>query len=270
MALYWSTRRGILGILSDALITKLSRWQQLPAELASRVRELPGRHVSFLRGDQPLGGLNQDSCSLLMLEGWAARYKDTASGKRIIVEFLLPGDLKLAETQRDSSLGTVMLSSGEGLLVGQEKMAELLQDPALKDGFSWCQKVRASIGVEWLVNISSRRAYPRLAHLLCELSIRMNTAGLLFDGRGKMPLTQADLASALGMTNVHLNIALGQLRREKVLEIRDRELSIINQQKLSTIAEFDDSYLLRWPTMLPDRRNSMVTHEKERRSRVFQ
>jgi len=126
----------------------------------------------------------------------------------------------------------------------------------------------ARVMAEWLVNIASRKAHARLAHLLCELSIRMNSIDLLDHDVCDMPLTQIDLANALAMTNVHLNVALQRLRAAKLVDVSARHLTILCRPQLEAIAEFDDEYLLRWPTELPDRRQAnMRWADSERRSR---
>ena len=103
----------------------------------------------------------------------------------------------------------------------------------------------------------ARKAHQRLAHLLCELSARVNGAGLLQDDTLEMPLTQIDLAAALAMSTVHLNIALQRLRSAGLVELRDKHLVIRDRARLDAIAGFDDGYLLQWPTRIPDRRNML-------------
>ena len=254
--------------MTSALLSKLQRWAYLSDEDARLIKTLPGEHLTLARGDHPLTPADHEECSLLVTEGWAAEYKDTPSGRRVIVAFLLPGDFAMTTPGHDTSLRTVMLSPGSVLLVPRASMRQLLARDPIRRGLEWAAAIRESVMAEWLVNIASRKAHARLAHLLCELSIRMNSIDLLDHDVCDMPLTQIDLANALAMTNVHLNVALQRLRAAKLVDVSARHLTILCRPQLEAIAEFDDEYLLRWPTELPDRRQAnMRWADSERRSR---
>ena len=218
------------------------------------VMDLPGRIVSIARGDRPLIDVDPARCTLLMLEGWAAEYKDTPNGRRVIVEYLLPGDFRLSSQHHDDSFELGALSQGIIQLVPSDAMQRLRESDALRRALEWTDKVRQSTQAEWLINIGVRKAYARLAHLLCELAARMNSVDLLIDNMCELPLTQNDLAAGLAMSNVHLNLALQKLRAAGLVEVSARRLTILKRAELEAIAGFDDSYLLRWPTALPDRR----------------
>jgi CRP-like cAMP-binding protein len=154
------------------------------------------------------------------------------------------------------------------LLVPRDAMRNLMASDTIRRGLEWGAEIRESIMAEWLVNIASRKAHARLAHLLCELSVRMNSIDQLDHDACDMPLTQIDLANALAMTNVHLNVALQRLRAAKLVDVSARHLTILSRPQLEAIAEFDDEYLLRWPTELPDRRHDTLPwRDSERRSR---
>jgi CRP-like cAMP-binding protein len=249
------------------LSRKLSRWIALPEADQQMLETLPGHVRGFARGDRPLVGIDPTSCTLLMLEGWAAEYKDTPHGRRVIVEYLLPGDFRLSSPHRDRTLDMVMLSQGVVQLVPQDAMERLRARDAIRRALEWTESVRSATQAEWLVNIGARKAYARLAHLLCELAVRMNSVDMLDANVCELPLTQIDLAASLAMSNVHLNLALQRLRAAKLVEVSARRLTILKRAELEAIAGFDDSYLLRWPTALPDRRvrNALPPGQKERR-----
>lgn len=254
----------------EALINKLGRWTLLSEDMLGCLRSLPGRTLTLDRGEIPEAG-DADRHVVLVLEGWAAVYKDTPSGRRVILEFLLPGDFPLDHIRRQKSSGTMMLSPGKILLVPIGAWRAVAAHPPLQRGLAWIESVRESICREWLVNLASRKAFARLAHLLCELSVRSNSIGLLDGDACELPLTQMDLADALAMTNVHLNMALQRLRSAGVVEMSAKRLNIIDRPGLEAIAGFDDGYLLRWPTELPDRRlrPALPLPQKERRSRLL-
>ena len=97
---------------------------------------------------------------------------------------------------------------------------------------------------------------------------RINAAGMVIGGCAEMPLTQTDLAAALAMSSVHLNIALQNLRSSGLVDLREKHLYIRNRLRLEALAGFDGDYLLQWPTRLPERRNLLsndkVTQERRR------
>ena len=241
--------------MTERLIARFQRWAELSSAEEEALRTLPGEQVTFARGDHPLRSHHAAGSTMLMVDGWAAHYKDAISGKRTIVEILLPGDLAVWSAIRDPGLETVMVSAGSALFIPQAGMDGLRAHPALQRGLDWMARIREATFAEWLVNIASRKAYARLAHLLCELSTRMNSVGMFDHEECELPLTQVDLANALAMTNVHLNLALQRLRRAKLVKFASKRLVILNHRELEAIADFDDQYLLRWPTELPERRD---------------
>lgn len=253
-----------------ALINKLGRWTVLDAETRALLEDLPGTPLSLDRGDVPQDAEGRRTI-VLILEGWAALYKDMPNGRRVVLEFLLPGDFSRPHAGLQKSSGVMLLGPGRVLLIPVDAWAAMAFPPPIQRAFAWIERVRESICREWLVNIASRKAYGRLAHLLCELSVRSNTVGMLDEDACELPLTQMDLADALAMTNVHLNMALQKLRNAGVVEIGAKRLRILDRAGLEAIAGFDDDYLLRWPTELPDRRLRPATplSRQERRSRLL-
>jgi len=253
--------------LPSALVRKLSGWTPLTESDCWALQALPGPVRSLARGEHPLAGVDRAECTLLMLEGWAAEYKDMPNGRRITVEYLLPGDTRLASAYRDRSLDMAMLSPGIVQLVPNEAIEALRESEAIRQALEWTESVRVATHTEWLANIGAHKAYPRLAHLLCELATRMNAIGMLDANICEMPLTQVDLAAGLAMSNVHLNLALQRLRAAGVVEVSARRLTILKRAEIEAIADFDDSYLQRWPTALPDRRvvNVLPPGQIERR-----
>lgn len=256
--------------MSDALLNRILRWNRLEPHESDLIRGIRADLKKVDRGNVLSGDIRPGS-ALVMLDCWGARLKDTSNGRRVITEFLLPGEVLEMDEFTQRTAMTMALSRGVAAIVGPDELAALRASPKIDDALRWLAAVRRSISNEWLVNVGSRKAHQRLAHLLCELSVRANAAGMLHDDVAQMPLTQVDLAAALSMSNVHLNIALQRLRNEGVVEIRDKHLQIRDRDLLDRIASFDDGYLLQWPTRLPERRNFLATlpAAKERRRMQF-
>jgi CRP-like cAMP-binding protein len=254
--------------MTSALISRLCRWAQLPSDALGELEGLSAGRIDLNRGQNPLDTFDSTTAALFMLEGWAARYKTACNGRRVIIELLLPGDVQLPTIHRDCTIETRMLTCGTAIAVPACGIAALSKFEVVREALDWTAKVRESIRAEWIVNMSARKALPRLAHFFCELSTRMNSVDLLDGDRFEMPLTQIDMADALSMTSVHLNLALQKLRAAKLVEVSSKHLRILDRSGLEAVAGFDDAYLLRWPTRLPERRSDMPASPllKDRRS----
>jgi CRP-like cAMP-binding protein len=103
--------------------------------------------------------------------------------------------------------------------------------------------VDSAILREWLVNMGQRPAEERIGHLLCELLVRLEAVGLVRDKSYALPISQADLADALGVTVVHANRMLMALRDQNLIELDARELLIRDVERLKAFSGFDPNYL---------------------------
>jgi CRP-like cAMP-binding protein len=94
-----------------------------------------------------------------------------------------------------------------------------------------------------VVNVGRRDARSRIAHLLCELALRMDAAGLAEDGAYRFPLTQEQLADCTGLTPVHTNRVLQSLRQEGLISLTSRSLTVHDWRGLRSVGEFSELYL---------------------------
>lgn len=182
----------------------------------------------------------------LMVEGWASRYKDLPDGRRQIVGFFIPGDfcdLNVYILQRmDHSIGAI--TRVKYLAIPPEQLKALTHErPRVAQAMLWHELVTSAIQREWLLNIGQRSAIERVAHLLVELFIRLRAVGLTRDHTCEFPLTQNDLAEATGITAVHVNRTLQELRREGLIELKAKRLSILDLRRLAGLAMFNPNYL---------------------------
>ncbi|TNC12012.1 Crp/Fnr family transcriptional regulator [Methylobacterium terricola] len=182
----------------------------------------------------------------LILAGWVCRYKQLAEGGRQIMSFLLPGDLCdlniFLLRRMDHALGT--LTPVVVAKISRDLLQKMLNaDPRLTQALWWEVLVTAAIHREWLVNIGRRTALERVAHLLCEVYFRQQAVGRVKDGRCELPLTQAELADALGLSAVHVNRTLRELRVAGLIDWRDKALAIPDVEGLTRVARFDPDYL---------------------------
>lgn len=183
---------------------------------------------------------------ILVVKGFVQRHKIVANGGRQIVAILMEGDLlgfeALAGLGADCHAQS--LTAARILKAPTAALAAVLrQRPAVGQAM-WTESLTsASVFQEWLANIGRRDARTRMAHLLCELSLRQR----LFDKHAQasfdLPLTQEQLGDVLGLTSVHVNRTLKGLSREDLIRYERGRMTILQWEKLAAAGEFDDVYL---------------------------
>jgi CRP-like cAMP-binding protein len=208
------------------------------------VRQWEGGKVIVSDGDRPT-----DCC--LVIEGFCVRSKSTADGQRQILSIHIPGDipdlqsLHLHRMDHDlvavvpSILGFISHASLRSLTRERPNVAEVFWRDSLID---------AAIFREWIVNVGQRPAGSRLAHLVLELRKRLAVAGRAADPF-EMPLTQEQIGEALGITPVHANRIIKQLREERIVDINRGRVAVLDEKKLGELAQFDDRYLHQDPSL---------------------
>jgi CRP-like cAMP-binding protein len=128
--------------------------------------------------------------------------------------------------------------------IAPDLIAELMRNhPQLARAMRMTTLVDEATLREWLLNVGRRSALERLAHLFCELYLRMKVVGFVHDESYGLPITQSELADTAGITIVHANRSLQELRRRGLIEMRGRSLKILNFDRLKQLAEFRSAYL---------------------------
>jgi CRP-like cAMP-binding protein len=230
----------------DSLITKLRRIGRLSDAEIEAVRDwdVSEQRLSSRRSIVKEGDLT-NRCAVL-LEGIVCRSKQHASGERQIVSFHFPGDMldlqHLLFEKADHSVEAVS-ACRIAWVTYQQIRDTMRRSPALVEAFWRDTLLDASIFREWVLNVGRRDAVERIAHLLCELRERMIVSGI--DGC-KSPdflLTQEHLADVTGLTPVHVNRMIGQLRQVDALPARGQDMTKVHMVKLRAICAFDTSYL---------------------------
>ena len=238
--------QGLSSSRGNPLIRKLEGFvtlSQVDRALLERICVNPrllGPRVDLIReGDVPDG-------VFLVIEGIACRHKVRENGARQIMAYLLPGDLgdldvALLDTM-DHTIST--LSMCRVVRIAPETLTELMQHhPQIDRGLRLSTLVDEATLREWLLNIGRRSALERIAHLFCELLVRLQTVGLVDANSFALPLTQVDLAHTTGLSNVHVNRSLQELRRQGLIELKGGRLTILNLPRLRRVAEFRSNYL---------------------------
>lgn len=207
--------------------------------LPHTVRKLAaGGHV--IRDGDPA-----DHCSLL-LSGFAYRYKVTGEGGRQILSFHVAAEFL---DLQNSFLGIAdhsvqMLTDAEIALIPAASLQDLaLNRPTLGRALWIDTLIDASIFREWVVNVGRRDSRARVAHLLCEFSLRLEAAGLARNHHYELPMTQEQLADAVGLTSVHVNRVLKQLGDEGLIRRDRRSIVIADWERMSAVGDFNARYL---------------------------
>lgn len=230
-----------------ALLRKLESYELLSdadREAVQKVFDLPVKTVAARRDFAREGEVPRTMH--LIVEGWAARHKTLPDGRRQIVGLLVPGDLCDIDlqllSQRDHSLGTitplslleVSFAAVERLMADSPRVAKALRMDAL---------VVAATSHEWTLNVGQRSAYERISHLLTEMTYRLRRAGLATGDHIDWPLTQVDLADTTGLTPVHVNRTLQLLRKDRLITLSHRRLTVPDFDRLKQAGMFNSNYL---------------------------
>jgi CRP-like cAMP-binding protein len=230
----------------NPLIRKIESVFTLTDDERQALETLP-MQVVVIKDDQDIVRVgDRPSRACLILSGFACTYKMTVGGKRQIVSFNLPGDIpdlqSLHLTTLDTSVGTI--STCRVGFVTHEALRDICTRYPRIAAALWRETlIEASIFREWVMNVGQREAYNRMAHVLCELLVRLRAVGLVQDHACDLPITQGEFADALGVTNVHVNRVLQQMRADGLIETKGTQVKVPDWDRLKQVGEFDPTYL---------------------------
>lgn len=212
--------------------------EEIVAGIEASARPVPSGTDLIREGHRPDG-------MVVITEGFACRYKLRENGARQIIAYLVPGDVcdldASVVSRMDHAVGT--LSACRVARLAPENGRDLRRRPACGQALETAALIEGATLREWLVNIGRRSAVERLAHLFCELFVRLGAVGLTSESGYDLPITQIDLADTTGMTSVHVNRSLGELKRAGLIERRGKRLILRDLPRLMEVAEFRADYL---------------------------
>jgi CRP-like cAMP-binding protein len=229
------------------LIAKLEQFTTLSADdkqvlekaAALRVRKLAPKDDILVEGERPRR-VN------LVLDGWAYRYKHLEDGRRQIMAFLVPGDICDLRMfiLREMDHSVAALTRVTIAEVPSDVLLELTDNsPRLSRALWWNSLVEEAIAREWTTNLGQREAIERLSHLFCELFIRLRGVGLAHGTSCELPITQEQLGDATGMSTVHVNRTLQEMRDQGLITLKGKTLTIPDLARLKAVAMFNPNYL---------------------------
>ena len=230
----------------ETLLMKLrARDEVSPAEEAAlrdavaELRDHPADRIIIREGQELV-------TSTLLLEGFVCRYKDLRNGERQITALHVPGDFvdlhSFSLKHLDHSIMT--LTPSRVALVPHARLTEITETlPHLTRLLWFSTNLDASIQREWELSLGRRPAVARAAHLFCELRVRLGLIGMADEAGYRLPITQTELAECLGLTAVHVNRTLRELRERGLMEFRRGEVTLKDLEGLERLAEFRSDYL---------------------------
>ena len=231
----------------EPLVQKLAYRVELDADDRAAILALPFTAKLIERHHYVVREHDIATHSCLMLSGYSVRSKLVASGARQIVSVHIKGEMV---DLQNSLLGKAdhsvqMLTPSRVALIPKEEVLKLAADRPTVARAMWIDTlVDASIFREWIANVGRRDARTRIAHLLCEFSLRLKVAGIGGETGYELPMTQEQLGDATGLTSVHVNRTLKALEAEGLIERSDpRSINIGDWRKLADVGDFDSNYL---------------------------
>ncbi|MBY8823481.1 Crp/Fnr family transcriptional regulator [Sphingomonas colocasiae] len=209
------------------------------AGLVDEVAMVPAKRTVLKRG-VPL------SHSILLIEGMMCRYKDMRNGSRQISAIHVPGDFLDLHgfTLKHLDHDVMALTAAKVAYVPHDRLTRMTEQyPHLTRLFWFLTNLDAAMHREWEVSLGQRSGAARTAHLFCELYTRLALVGKAEPDGFAFPINQTELGECLGMTSVHTNRVLRDLRERGLLDFRRGVAKLLDPEGLKRVAEFDPAYL---------------------------
>ena len=212
--------------------------KSLIQDTMKHVRQVDDHRDIIREGDTP------DDVHLIV-DGFACHYKILPDGRRSIFAYLVPGDFCdlniFILKAMDHNIAT--LSACTTVDIPRQRVLELSERPAIARSFWWATLVDEAILREWLVNLGRRNAESSIAHLVCEIHLRLKAIGLGDDGNFRLPITQNELADTMGLSAVHVNRSLQSLQAKGLLTMSRGKVKIHDINGMYDLCYFNPDYL---------------------------
>ncbi len=213
--------------------------EQILAELARRTHRIEAGRDILTEG-------GESHSIILILEGWACRYKILPDGKRLNTSIFLAGDLcepfGVLPRFLDHGLASLTPVVFARIPLGDIKAA-VRESPRIEEALWWDLLATTAIEREHMISLGRRLAIERLGHVFCEFHLRLQMIervdGLSYD----MPVTQVALSDLFGLSVVQANRSLQELRQRGLISLRKRRLTIHDLEGLRELSSFDGTYL---------------------------
>lgn len=232
------------------LLRKLGRYVRMSAAERQAITQLVHRHKSVAADTDLVRQGEVLSKAVILRDGWAIRYRTLNDGRRQIMNFLLPGDMfdlcAFLLTASDHSVGTITPCTVH--LVPVSAVTDLFRRWPRLGAAMWKSALQEEATLrERILSLGRRSAQERAAHLLYELWLRLAVIGARDGGSFELPLTQIEMADALGLTPVHISRTLRRLRQRGLIELDRRRVTILRPRDEEQYGEFVRDHLHQGP-----------------------
>jgi len=225
----------------SALARKLSSFVEMSKDELGVLADLQSKPVSIKRGQVFIKERQTAHKAFFLQSGWGCNFKMLPDGGRQVIRFPIPGDciglrsiLLRTSDHSCSALTDVVVAAVEA-----PRMLEIFKKfPRLGAAFLWSVSQEGAMVVEHLVSIGRRSAKEGLAHFILELTERLKLVGLATEAQFEHPLNQSIIADALGVSEVHVNRILRELREQNLLTLREGKVNILDLSGLQKLAGY--------------------------------
>jgi CRP-like cAMP-binding protein len=234
------------GLPSSRLITRLRCVTDISEATERLIALLPVSVRNYAPSDVIVAQGAKASNCVLVLDGFVAREKAANVSDRQIISFYVPGDIPDASTLHLARMDHSLIAIGPvvvGFIPHEALHAAISQSSELLHALWRETLIDAAVLRQWVVNLGQRESVARVAHVLCELTMRLCAVGLLRDASLSIPWTQADVADATGMTAIHANRVIQDLRSRGLVQWEGKHVKILRWEPLVDVAGFSADYL---------------------------
>jgi CRP-like cAMP-binding protein len=232
--------------LDSPFARKLTAFVKLSEEDLAELSALHARRHVFPVGRDMIHQGQRDQSAYILSSGWVCSYKLLSNGARQIVDFQVPGDFlglrSVLLRTADHNVEPITPAEASEVHVNQ-LLGSLERSPRLGTAILWAASRDEAMLVEHLVGMGRRNAAERMAHFLLELAARLKLVGLASEKGYACPLSQYLLADALGLSAVHVNRVLRELRENGIVTFQSGMVSFHDFNGLVSFADFDRTYL---------------------------
>jgi len=227
------------------LIARLQAVVGLSEQDRAKLAHMPYKLKTLDDGEYLVREGDSPTHSIVVVSGFLSRQR-VISARTQISSFYIAGDMPDLHTLHLPVMDHELCSVGRATIasVSHADLREMMSgSPGLTHAFWRETLIHAAIYREWIENLGARHALGRIAHLLCELAVRLELVGLVDNDSFQLPFAQQDIADACGLSVVHVNRTLQELRREGLVEWRNHTVQLLDRARLEDAAEFSREYL---------------------------
>ncbi|WP_162244745.1 Crp/Fnr family transcriptional regulator [Aureimonas sp. Leaf454] len=229
----------------NPLVAKLRTFVDLPPEDEAFLETVCRTRRAVAAGETIIRQTDDPDRVTLGFNGFLARYKTLPDGRTQIVGYMVPGDFSDLHAFTPKSLDDDVKAIDDGVVVDldRRRLASLFERPAVAEGLFFSSQIDEATAREWILNVGRRSPHERVAHLLCELFLRLRIAGRAEEDACPLPMTPADLAETTGLSVVQVVRALSEFETDRIIRLEAGRLTIFDPVRLRSTAGFSARYL---------------------------